>query len=444
MSFVISNLISIVAASIAAAILLNRFFKKSVFVRIGLLWLFNLLFIMLMIGIKYKFYDGNMLADIIITFIDITVSILCFYSASIFVVRPLSAALDKLNELAEGNLDTTAEKELIHDRDDIGRLYLSTDKLKSNLNQIVNNINSNIGHLSSSARKLSEVSQKMSQEASMQASSAEEVSSSMEQMASNIMQNTENAQEANRNAQETEHGVIDSVKAAEEAMVYTKQINEKISIIRDIAFQTNILALNAAVEAAHAGEHGKGFAVVATEVRKLAERSASSAQEIENLVKKLNNASDKAGEKLNSIIPKVKNNLKLVNEIALASSEQSSGANQINDAIHQLNQITQQNVIASDEMANGSIELNNQAEQLNALISYFKITGKKDVQEKSLQNIKTKETQEIKVQKKEYEKPQGVKLNMSNSLAVSIVKPKETKPIIDLSKEINDDEFERF
>jgi methyl-accepting chemotaxis protein len=373
MSFVISNLISIIAASIAATLLLNRFFKKSVFVRIGLIWLFNLLFIMVMIGIKYKFYDGNIPADVVITVIDIIISVICFYSASIFVVRPLSKALDKLKVLAEGNLDIIDEKELIHDRDDIGRLYSSTDKLKTNLTQIVNNINLNVGHLSSSARKLSDVSQKLSQEATIQASSAEEVSSSMEQMASNIMQNTENAKEANRNARETEQGVLESVTAAEEAMVYTKQINEKISIIRDIAFQTNILALNAAVEAAHAGEHGKGFAVVASEVRKLAERSASSAQEIENLVKKLNNASDKAGEKLNAIIPKVKNNLKLVNEIALASSEQSSGANQINSAIHQLNQITQHNAFASEEMAGGSLELNNQAEQLNALISYFKI-----------------------------------------------------------------------
>lgn len=444
MNFFISNLISIVAASIAAALLLNRFFKKSIFVRIGLIWLFNLLFIMLMIGIKYKFYDGNIMADIIITSIDIIVSVICFYSASIFVVRPLSNALDKLTVLAEGNLDIDVEKELIHDRDDIGRLYLSTDKLKNNLTQIVNNININVGHLSSSARKLSEVSQKLSQEASIQASSAEEVSSSMEQMASNIMQNTENAQQANINALETEQGVLDSVNAAEEAMVYTKQINEKINIVRDIAFQTNILALNAAVEAARAGDQGKGFAVVASEVRKLAERSSFSAQEIEILAVKLKNASDKAGEKLNAIIPKVKNNLKLVNEIALASTEQSSGANQINSAIHQLNQITQHNVFASEEMASGSLDLNNQAEQLNALISYFKIEEKRNVQIQSQQIIKPKDLEEIKSQKKETEKPQVVKLNKSKTSSTHKIVHEEKKPIIDLSKEINDDEFERF
>jgi methyl-accepting chemotaxis protein len=443
MSFFISNLISFVGASIAAALLLNRFFKKSVFIRIGLIWLFNLLFVMLMVGIKYKYYDGNRLVEVIITLIDILVSILCFYSASIFVMRPLANALNKLEELANGNLDIKVDKELIHDRDDIGRLYLSADILKTNLNQIVSNINLNVGHLSSSSKKLSEVSQKLSQEASMQASSAEEVSSSMEEMASNIIQNTENAQQANKNALETEQGVLDSVNAAQEAMVYTKQINEKINIVRDIAFQTNILALNAAVEAARAGEQGRGFAVVAAEVRKLAERSASSAQEIEVLAVKLKNASDKAGQKLNAIIPKVKNNLKLVNEIALASTEQSSGANQINSAIHQLNQITQSNVLASEEMANGSMDLNNQAEQLNALISFFKIEEQRKVKQQSQQIIKPKNEKMLNI--KESEKPREIKLDMGKSPSIHKIMKEEKKPIIDLSKDIPaDDEFERF
>jgi methyl-accepting chemotaxis protein len=444
MSFIISNLISIVISSVAAALLLSRFFKKSVFVKIGLIWLINLLFIMLTVGIKYKFYDGNSLANAIITITNVIVSMLCFYSASILVVRPLANALDKLKDLSEGNLDLDTDKELIHSRDDIGLLYLSTDKLKNNLSQIVHNINSNVAHLSNSAKKLSEVSQKLSQEATIQASSAEEVSSSMEQMVSNIIQNTDNAQEADRNAKETEQGVMDSVTAAQEAIAYTRKINEKIKIVRDIAFQTNILALNAAVEAARAGEQGKGFAVVATEVRKLAELSASSAQDIENLVVKLNNASDQAGEKLNAIIPKVKNNLKLVNEIALASSEQSSGANQINGAIHQLNQITQHNVLASEEMANGSQELNVQAEQLRALISYFKIKEDRNTKVLAQTSFKPKEIREIKVQKKELEKPIGPKLNLNQSQFVNKFKPKETKPIIDLSKDIDEDEFEKF
>jgi methyl-accepting chemotaxis protein len=195
----------------------------------------------------------------------------------------------------------------------------------------------------------------------------------MEQMASNIDQTSANAQEAEKVALETEKGVVEGVNAAAAAMGYTNQIGEKITIIRDIAFQTNILALNAAVEAARAGEHGKGFAVVAAEVRKLAERSAQSAQEIENMSNKLKESSDEANKKLNAVIPKVKNNLKLIQEISAASMEQASGADQVNNAIQQLNRIVQQNAAASEELATNADEMKTFARQLIEEISFFKV-----------------------------------------------------------------------
>ena len=198
----------------------------------------------------------------------------------------------------------------------------------------------------------------------------------MEQMASNIDQTTSNAQEAEKVAIETEKGVIDGVNAASDAMDYTNQIGEKITIIRDIAFQTNILALNAAVEAARAGEHGKGFAVVAAEVRKLAERSAQSAQEIENMSNRLKQASDEANQKLSNVIPKVKNNLKLIQEISAASLEQSSGAEQVNNAIQLLNRIVQQNAAASEELATNADEMKLLAQTLTNEISFFKVDEK--------------------------------------------------------------------
>lgn len=221
--------------------------------------------------------------------------------------------------------------------------------------------------------QFSETSQQMSQGANKQASSTEEISASMEEIASNISETTANSQEAERVAIETEKGVTEGVNAAAEAMSYTNQISQKISIISDIAFQTNILALNAAVEAARAGEHGKGFAVVAAEVRKLAERSGNSAQEIDSMANKLKIASDKASQKLNNVIPLVKNNLKLIQEISAASMEQASGADQVNNALQQLNQIVQQNAAASEELATSADEMKNQAENLKDIIVFFKI-----------------------------------------------------------------------
>jgi len=150
-----------------------------------------------------------------------------------------------------------------------------------------------------------------------------------------------------------------------------KDIADKIKIISEISFQTNILALNAAVEAARAGEYGKGFAVVASEVRKLAERSKIAADEIDHLSKSSLGMTQETGQILEQLIPEILKTSKLVQEIASASVEQNSGADQINSAIQQLNNVTQQNAATAEQMATSSEELYSRAEQLNELVSFF-------------------------------------------------------------------------
>ena len=154
-----------------------------------------------------------------------------------------------------------------------------------------------------------------------------------------------------------------------------QNIAEKIGIVNDIAFQTNILALNAAVEAARAGEQGKGFAVVAAEVRKLAERSKVAADEIVSLSAKSVKITEDAAALMGTLMPEIERTAKLVQEIAAASLEQSGGADQVNSAIQQLNQVTQQNAAASEEMATSAEELNSQADQLRELVNFFKVDG---------------------------------------------------------------------
>ena len=197
----------------------------------------------------------------------------------------------------------------------------------------------------------------------------------MEEMSANIQQNTDNAQETEKISLSATEKVKEGYKSAAISVNAMKEIAEKISIINDIAFQTNILALNAAVEAARAGEHGKGFAVVAAEVRKLAERSKIAADQIDQLSKNGVEISQKAGKQLEEVVPEIEKTAKLVQEITAASFEQNSGSNQINNAIQQLNQITQQNAAASEEMATSSEELAGQAEQLKNIISFFKLSG---------------------------------------------------------------------
>jgi methyl-accepting chemotaxis protein len=152
-----------------------------------------------------------------------------------------------------------------------------------------------------------------------------------------------------------------------------KEIAEKISIIEEIARKTDLLALNAAVEAARAGEHGKGFAVVASEVRKLAERSQNAAADISKLTLGGVTLAESAGSMLSKLVPDIRKTAELVQEIAAASAEQNTGANQVNKAIQQLDQVIQQNSSASEEMAATAEELSGQAEQLQTAIGFFKV-----------------------------------------------------------------------
>ncbi len=288
------------------------------------------------------------------------------------------------------------------------------------LREIVTDVMTGAKNISSASYQMSSTSQQMSQGANVQASSAEEVSSSMEEMTANIQQNTDNAQQTEKIALKAANDVLNGSTAVNQTVDSMKSIAEKITIIGEIARQTNILALNAAVEAARAGEHGKGFAVVAAEVRKLAERSQAAAVEIDQVSKSSVEVAEKSGKLLAEIVPDIQKTAKLVQEISAASIEQNSGAEQVNTAIQQLNQVTQQNAAASEEMATGSEELAGQAEQLMTTITYFKVgeeTYKNKNKKASFEGQKL--TEQVAHIKKESNKSHssnvhGVKINMED------------------------------
>ncbi|HUX54972.1 MAG TPA: methyl-accepting chemotaxis protein [Williamwhitmania sp.] len=275
--------------------------------------------------------------------------------------------------ISQGNLTLDFASEYMQRKDEIGALSRAMQLMVEKLREVVTNIASGSENILSASLQMSNTSQEMSQGASEQASSAEEVSASMEEMAANIEQNTDNAQAAEKISITGAERIQKSNDAAQMSITAMREIADKVSIISDIAFQTNILALNAAVEAARAGEQGRGFAVVAAEVRKLAERSKVAAEEIERISKKGVLLSDDAGKMLTQVVPEIERAAKLVQEIAAASVEQTSGAEQVNSALQQLNQVTQQNAAASEEMATASEELASQAEQLRDVVSYFRV-----------------------------------------------------------------------
>ncbi|HNV82492.1 MAG TPA: methyl-accepting chemotaxis protein [Tenuifilaceae bacterium] len=295
------------------------------------------------------------------------------------ITGPVNKAVTYAQEIAEGNLTANLD---VDQKDEIGILGNALKQMQEKLKEVIASVMSGSDNIAAASMQLSSGSQQVSQGASEQASSAEEVSSSMEEMVANIQQNTDNAQEAEKISQKVNEGVNKVGFAAQESLSSIKNIAEKIGIINDIAFQTNILALNAAVEAARAGEQGRGFAVVAAEVRKLAERSKVAADEIVALSTKSVNVTENASQLMEALIPEIERTAKLVQEIAAASMEQSSGADQVNTAIQQLNQVTQQNAAASEEMATSSEELSSQADQLKEIISYFTIDDSKTYKHK--------------------------------------------------------------
>ena len=164
-----------------------------------------------------------------------------------------------------------------------------------------------------------------------------------------------------------------SGKAVARAVQAMQTIAQKITIVQEIARQTDLLALNAAVEAARAGEHGSGFAVVASEVRKLAERSQTAAQEIGALSGQTVSGAQQAGEMLTKLVPEIKKTAQLVEEISAACREQDVGASQVNQAVQQLDEVIQQNASAAEELSATSEELAGQAERLQESISFFRI-----------------------------------------------------------------------
>ncbi|MGF1586267.1 MAG: methyl-accepting chemotaxis protein [Bacteroidales bacterium] len=346
------------------------------------------------------------------------------------VTKGIIKGVDIAETIAEGDLTIDVDKDILEQKDEIGQLGRAMQLMVEKLRSIIGDIVSGAENIGSASTEMSSSSQQMSQGATEQASSAEEVSSSMEEMVSNIQQNTDNAQQTEKIAFNVSSGIQKVGASANESLISIRNIAEKINIINDIAFQTNILALNAAVEAARAGEHGRGFAVVAAEVRKLAERSKIAADEIVALASKSVNVTEESGKLMTELMPDIEKTAKLVQEITAASLEQNSGADQINNAIQQLNQVIQQNAAVSEEMATSSEELSGQAEQLKDTVSYFRLDLDRSYKKSSFKVEQKKKTSHVQHS-----------TNQAKTHQVAIKKGVDLKMF---SESANDSEYEKY
>jgi methyl-accepting chemotaxis protein len=277
-----------------------------------------------------------------------------------------------MRALSEGNLTKTVDK---HYEGSFAEMKEYANNTVLKLSAIIGEVNSASASLANAATEVTNTAQSLSQAATEQAASVEETSAALEQMTASIAQNRDNAKITNGMATNSSVEAVAGGEAVRDTVIAMKQIAKTIGIIDDIAYQTNLLALNAAIEAARAGEHGKGFAVVAAEVRKLAERSQIAALEISTVATDSVELAEKAGALFISLVPTIKKTSDLVDEIAAASEEQSSGVNQINNAVSQLSQTTQQNAAGSEELAATAEQMSGHSTQLQETMAFFKVAS---------------------------------------------------------------------
>ena len=308
------------------------------------------------------------------------------YGVTRSITQPLRKAVQIANTVASGDLGSQIE---ITSKDEAGQLMQALKDMNDSLVTIVGEVRCGTDTIATASGQITSGNLDLSSRTEQQASSLEETAASMDQLMSTVKQNADNARQANQLALSASDvagkggavvaQVVDTMDSINQS---SKKIVDIIGVIDGIAFQTNILALNAAVEAARAGEQGRGFAVVATEVRNLAQRSASAAKEIKTLiddsvnkVKEGSKQVDEAGQTMERIVDSVKQVTDIMGEITTASQEQTAGIGQVNQAIRQLDEATQQNASLVEEAAAAAQTLQDQAMHLSQVVGVFKLGG---------------------------------------------------------------------
>lgn len=285
--------------------------------------------------------------------------------------KPLISAIESVKALSDGDLTISVRTSL--SKTELGVLQNSIYHLANSLRSVISEIQGNASNVQMSSEQLGAMSEELSSGAAEQASSLEELSAMLEELTATLESNMERAKHTGTISAQSQDLVKDVADGSHEIIDSYKAISEKVTLVNDISFQTNILALNAAVEAARAGDHGRGFSVVANEVRKLADNSKVLSRDILDVSGRSIKTTERVEAEIGKMLPKISESTQLVKEIVNSTIEQTVGISQVNISIQQMNHVTQQNAAASEEMAAGAEELSAQAQSLKNLVSFFRI-----------------------------------------------------------------------
>jgi methyl-accepting chemotaxis protein len=317
-----------------------------------------------------KLVNQTLLISIIVALIGLLLLIFITWKITDMLAKPLENSIQFASSIGNGNLSSLVE---YNKNDEMGQLMNALLVMSEKLKNMVNEINLGSELLSKTAKSLSSSSKQLLSASYHHYDTSDKVNQSISQMVEHIKNNTEYSQKAELVSKEASKKIKQSVRMSVKVVTSMNYISERITVINDIAMQTNILALNAAVEAARAGEHGKGFAIVASEVKKLAENSRNSVNEITDLLKQCQFDSETAGEMLDQTIPEIEKNAKLINSIFLLNAEQNTKIDEITESLQKLNDITKDNNNNAKRMTVFVEEIEGQANKLKSLINKFRI-----------------------------------------------------------------------